>query len=78
MTDSLEETMTRSDKPLGDLEYEKFDGDGNLKTIEQSPAEHALHNRKVLDLLNEISEKLDVQTSYLRAFFEGDILDGSN
>lgn len=70
--------MSRSNKPLGDLEYEKFgeDSDGNLyvKTTEQSPFDYLKYHEYQLEVLNEILAELRSQSNYLRNLFAGDPL----
>ena len=69
--------MARSDKPIGDLEYEKFDDDDGVvtvKTVEQSPIAFAEYQEGNQMLLKQILAELEKQTLYLKNFFPGDIL----
>ena len=70
--------MARSDKPIGDLEYEKFDEDDDgvitVKTVEQSPIAFAQYQEQNQILLKEILAELQKHTIYLKNFFQGDIL----
>ena len=69
--------MARSDKPLGDLEYEKFsDDDGviTVKTVEQSPIAFAQYQEGNQILLKEILAELKKNNEYIKNFFPGDII----
>lgn len=69
--------MARSNKSIGDLEYEKFDdSDGvvTVKTIEQDPIAFALYQEQQMIIFKAILSELQNQTKYLRNLFSGDIL----
>ncbi len=71
--------MTRAEKPLGDLEYEKFDGDtGAVKVQEQSAINYTEFQKEQIMLLKEVIRLQNVQISYFKNFFIGDIIDGGN
>jgi hypothetical protein len=67
-----EKFMTRANKSLGDLESEKFDEDGFVKTTEQAPFNHLKYNERQLIILNEILEELRIQSKYLKNLFAED------
>lgn len=70
--------MARSTKPLGDLEYEKFeeasDGSVTVKMKEQDPFDHLKASEQQMILLTQILDELKTQTNYLKNLFSGDII----
>ena len=70
--------MARADKPIGDLEYEKFsqasDGTVTVKFKDQYPFDHLKYNEQQMALLTQILDELKIQTNYLKNLFQGDVL----
>jgi hypothetical protein len=70
--------MARPDKPIGDLEYEKFDQDSDgsisVKYRDADPFDHLKYNEQQMILLTQILEELKTQTNYLKNLFQGDII----
>lgn len=60
---------------LGDKENQKFDIDGNVKIVEQSPRVIEDLLERQIGLLLDINKHLETQIKYLREFFVGGILD---
>ena len=66
--------MARPSKPLGDLEYEKFnegsDGEVTIKTVEQSPFDHLTTEETTKRLLTEILDELKYHSTLLSNLFQ--------
>lgn len=66
--------MARPSKPLGDLEYEKFDegsdGEVTIKTVEQSPFDHLTAEEATRSLLTQILDELKHHTVLLSNLFQ--------
>ena len=72
--------MTRASKPIGDLEYDKFDGDdtGTVKVKEQSAINYTEFQNEQLLHLKTIIRLLEKNNELLNQFFDGDDFDDSD